>query len=133
MPQEMLNMHRFNWRELREWMGMTRADGCVYLALLACIALFVGQDWWGDALLSLGAVGLCTGACVLGMKSDPEFEDITNLFKALCYPTAMLFVLGVITVHYLLLIAGHADAAGQGYAHAVESIDDFIRTAINGL
>ncbi len=126
-------MHRFNRRELREWMGMTRADGCVYLALLACVALFVGEDWRGDALLSLGALGLCIAACSLGMKSDPEFEDITNLFKALCYPATMLFVLGIIAVHYGLLIEGHTDAAGQGYAHATESIDDFIRAAISGL
>jgi hypothetical protein len=123
-------MPRFNRREIREWLGLTRADECVYLALLACFALFVGQDWRGDAILALAAIGLGIAACALGMKSDPDFADITNVFKALCYPAAVLCIVTVIAVHYLLLAMGHADATGQGYAHAVEPFDGFIRSAI---
>lgn len=123
-------MPRFNRREIREWLGLTRADGCVYLALIACFVLFIGQDWRGDAILALAAVGLGIVACKLGMKSDPELEDITNIFKTLCYPAAVLVILGVIAVHYVLLALGDADAAGQGYAHAIERIDGLIQTAI---
>jgi hypothetical protein len=36
----------------------------------------------------------------------------------------------VIAVHYVLLALGHADAVGQGYAHAVEILDGLLRTAI---
>jgi len=114
-------------RELREWMGMTRADMCVYVAFVSLAAMFVVQNTTIDMVLSLSAILLAVAACFLGMKSDPEFEDITNLFKAVAYPAALLVVVLVIAIHYALISTGHADYAGYGVSDAVERVNDFFR------
>lgn len=114
-------------RELREWMGMTRADLCVYLAFVSLAAMFVVRNTTIDIVLSLATIMLAVAACYWGMKSDPEFEDITNLFKAIFYPAALLFVALVIAVHYVLILKGHADYAGYGVSQAAERVNHFFR------
>jgi len=61
-------------REWREWLGLTWADLCVYLAFGCLAALFIVEDSRADTLLSFTAVGLVLGSCRLGMPSDPEFS-----------------------------------------------------------
>lgn len=110
-------------------MGLTRADLCVYVAFAALAAMFVVRSTAVDMALALVAIVLAITACYWGMKSDPDFEDITNLFKAVSYPTALLFVAVVIAVHYLLILKGHADYAGYGVSHAAEQVNHFFRIA----
>ena len=123
-------MPDINKKELQEWLGLTRADGCVYLALIACGSIFIGQDWRGDALISLTAIGLGIIACIWGMKSDPDLEDITMIFKAIAYPLALLLIVAIIAVHYVLVFTGHEDLAGHGYAHTAQRIENFVRLMI---
>ena len=118
-------MHPAKKRELREWMGMTRADLCVYLAFAVLAAMFVVRGATIDMALALGAIAVA--ACYWGMKSDPEFEDITNLFKAITSPAVFLFVMLVIAMHYLLIMNGCADWAGYGVSRAVEGLNHFFR------
>ena len=108
-------------------MGMTQADLCVYLAFATLATMFVVRSAVIDTALALCTIALAVAACCRGMKSDPEFEDITNLFKAITYPAAFLFVVLVIAVHYLLIMNGCADCAGYGVSRAVEGINHFFR------
>ena len=114
-------------REWREWLGLTWADLCVYLALGCLVALFIVEDSHADTLLSFAAVGLALWSCRLGMPSDPEYSELTNLFKVLAYPAVLVLVLLVIGVHALLIWKGYADYAGQGVAHTLESLRTFIQ------
>jgi len=120
-------MRRINRRELREWMGMTRADMCVYCAFAGLAAMFLVRSAVVDLVLALLAVSLALASCRLGMKWDPEFEDITNLIKSVSYPAAMFFVMLVILMHYVFILNGHADYAGYGIAAAVDSVNRFFR------
>ena len=116
-------------RELLEWMGMTRADFCVYAAIASLVAMFFVCAPAIDLAVAVTAISFAITACYWGMKSDPEFEDITNLFKAVTYPAALLFVALVIAVHYVLILSGHADYAGFGVWHAVERVNHFFQNA----
>jgi hypothetical protein len=124
-------MSSMNNREWREWLGLTWADLCVYLPLGACGGLFVSSDNTADTLLSVAAIGLVLVSCRLGMPSDPELSELTNLLKVLAYPAVLCFVAVVVLVHALLIWQGHADYAGSGVASAMTSLQKFISEATN--
>ena len=109
--------------------GMTWADLCVYMAFASLAGMFVVRTATIDIVLALAAVIFAVASCYLGMKSDPEFEDITNLFKALSYPAVVLFVAIVIAVHYMLIFKGHADYTGFGVSRVAERVNHFFRNA----
>jgi hypothetical protein len=107
-------MNGFNKRELQEWMGMTRADLCVYLAFAAVTAMFFVRSSAGDIGLAVVAFALTIASCPLGMKSDPDFEDVTNLMKVVSYPAAVVIVAFAILMHYVLIAYGHPECAAAG-------------------
>jgi hypothetical protein len=118
-----------NNREWREWLGLTWASVYVYLALGACAGLFICDDSMADTLLSVAAIGLALLSCRSGTPSDLELSDLTNLLKAVAYPTALLLVSFFVLVHVLLIWQGHADYAGSGVASAMTSLQKIITEA----
>ena len=51
-------------RELREWMGMTWADLCVYLAFASLAGMFVVRTAAIDIALALSAIMFAIASCI---------------------------------------------------------------------
>jgi hypothetical protein len=87
--------------ELIEWLGVSFADFLVYLAVGAVLAMFFVSDPTADVVLAVLAVGLSIMACPIGMRRHPKLSRFTNVAKLVSYPGSLLFVVGVIVVHYV--------------------------------
>lgn len=95
--------------ELREWFGLTLADGLSYLAIAAVVAMFFVRDPLWDWILATTGVGLSIAACPIGMKRNPKFSEFTNVVKLISYPALVLMLLVAVSVHYMLPRLGVPD------------------------
>ena len=87
-------------RELLEWLGLTWADLCVYIGGGAVVAMFFVQNPTAEAALAAVGVAGTVAACPLGMRTKPEYSGLTNFFKLISYPLAVLGAGIAIAIHY---------------------------------
>ena len=90
-----------NDRELMEWLGLTRADALVYLAVAAIGAMFFVHDATIDIVLAAVGVVLALAACPFGMPRDPKVSEATNVIKRVSYPLCVVLAVAAIAVHYV--------------------------------
>src|SRR5262245_60871227 len=57
-------------KELREWLGLTLADGLLYLAAGALVVMFFLKNSAADIPLAVLGIALSVVACPIGMKRD---------------------------------------------------------------
>lgn len=88
--------------ELREWLGLTWADACVYVAFLVALAMFLVGVAWIDAVLAALVVVLAIASCVLGMRQRADVPGYMNVLKLVSYPLTLLLLVGVVVLHYTL-------------------------------
>jgi hypothetical protein len=89
-------------REAMEWLGLTRADLLVYLAVVALFAMLPVTDPAADAALAGTALLATAASCRLGMRRDPTFSAVTNAVKLVFYPTCLATFAAAIVLHYTL-------------------------------
>lgn len=89
-----------NRSELREWLGITPADGLVYIASAAIVAMYFAQSAWVDGVLGTIALAGTVAACPLGMKSNPALSAFTNRLKRVAYPICVAVAVLFIWVNY---------------------------------
>ena len=83
-------------RELREWLGLTPADGLVWCSAAAIVAMYHVRSAWIDASLGVVALSLVIQACRIGMVPDMNLSTTTNHAKRISYPVALaMVVLGI--------------------------------------
>lgn len=87
--------------ELREWLGITPADGLLYLAVAALAGMYALSDRTADIALAVVALVLTLASCPIGMKRDPALSGFTNFMKLVSYPLGVLLAVGAIVVHYV--------------------------------
>ena len=87
--------------EVKEWFGLTKADGVLYIGFGMLGAMFFVRNGAFDIILAAGAVILSIWSCFLGMKPKDEFMKITNVAKQTGYPVGVLMMLGIIVYHYV--------------------------------
>lgn len=88
--------------ELREWLGLTWADACVYVAFLIALAMFLIGLWWIDLVMAIAVAVLGITSCALGMRRRADLPGYMNVLKLVSYPLTLLLLIGVIVLHYTL-------------------------------
>jgi hypothetical protein len=117
-------------REIQEWLGVSPADFYVYLGGACCVCLFISSDIFADFFWSVAALVLGVIGCKRGMRCDPEYEELTNIFKALCYPLALMVMTAMIAVHFILLSGERPELAGIGFRAVWQECESFCRGLI---
>lgn len=88
--------------ELREWLGLTWADACGYVAFLIALAMFFVGIAWIDAAMAITVAVLGVASCVLGMRRRADLPGYMNILKLVSYPLTLLLLIGLIVLHYTL-------------------------------
>ena len=88
-------------KELQEWLGLTLADGLLYLATAALIAMLLVSNRTLDIVLAVAGIGLAIAACPLGMKQDSTLSSTTNAFKMVIYPVCVLVAVVAVVIHFV--------------------------------
>jgi hypothetical protein len=80
--------------EVQEWLGITKADILIYLAVGLVFATWVIQIRPLQWLLTLGVVISCIFSTKLGIKHNPKISKFTNTLKLVVYPLFSLILIG---------------------------------------
>ena len=90
--------------EFREWLGLTKADLMVYIALFLVIAGCFLNSAMTFFLLFLGSIFFGSYAAMLGMPKNKNLSDFTNLMKKISYPILIFVLLTVMAVKILFYL-----------------------------
>jgi signal peptidase I len=90
-----------NREELREWLGLRKADLLIYVAAAAIIGLYLVHDPTLELALAVLAVLLALAACPLGMRASPQVSGFTNAAKKVAYPIGVVLALFFSGYHYV--------------------------------
>ena len=80
--------------EVQEWLGITKADILMYLAVGLVFAVWVIQIRPLQWLFTFGVAVLCFFSTKLGIKHNPKISRFTNTLKLFGYPLFSLILVG---------------------------------------
>lgn len=90
--------------EVREWLGLTKADFVFYASL--CLA--IGSFWITSAPAAVGAsvlaIALAAGAAVVGARPQENLKPVTNKTKRVAFLAGVALVCIVAVVRLVRLL-----------------------------
>ena len=90
--------------ELKEWLGITKAGGLMYLAFaIAITALFLDTTLWVAILLS-AALLVSVYSTILGVKKNERVSTFTNIAKAISYPVSIGILMWIVLFKVIIMI-----------------------------
>ena len=89
--------------QLREWLGLTWADGLTTVSLFTGVAMFITTNPVADQALAGVTILLAIAACPLGMRTRDDLPMYMNVLKLIVYPAYLLLAIGAVLFHFLLL------------------------------
>lgn len=80
--------------EIQEWLGITKADIIMLIAVGLVFATWVVQIKPVQIIFIVAVSILCYYSSKLGMKHNPKVSKLTNLLKKISYPISSIIIIG---------------------------------------
>lgn len=89
--------------DLREWLGIAKADFIFYSALLTSIIACFFDRLLIISILFAISIAICIYSMVIGMPAKEELSKATNIAKKITYPLGLALILSIVAIKYLII------------------------------